>query len=282
MTVLTQQEKSSPNRFLLAAAKMTEVHRLDEFMPLIIEGRQRLGKSAYSIKSAAQALGEWGWDDMKPVCEAEDYEAVKQWLVFQPREFMELVLHLKEKTMIVIWDDAGYWLFSLDWYTEFVKTVSKYLQLAGTQIATIILTTPSRGLLSTKVMQSIPDCYIGIVSKHPDRHSWSPSFKPRICRVFESWNYPDGKKGGVHKRWSDSYDAMLPNDIYAWYAPRREKYLDIAMSLLEKQTKKLSKQLDAPEEEELKEEAYKAVGDPDLLKQVNEVLENNRKELEED
>ena len=41
-----------------------------------------------------------------------DYESVKPWMVFKPEEFLDKVLKVEEKALI--WDDVGYWLFSLD------------------------------------------------------------------------------------------------------------------------------------------------------------------------
>ena len=75
--------------------------------------------------------------------------------MFKPEEFLDKVLEVDEKEKALIWDDAGYWLFSLDWYEPFVKAVSRWMQVAGTQFACIILTTPKRSLISSKVLARV-------------------------------------------------------------------------------------------------------------------------------
>jgi len=114
--------------------------------------------------------------------------------VFKPEEFLNLILTVNEKQQAVVWDDAGYWLFALDWYEEFVKAESRFMQLAGTLFGAIILTTPNQTLISSKVMASLPNYYVCNVTK---TSSNSYTLRPRIAKVYESWNYPDGKKGGV-------------------------------------------------------------------------------------
>jgi hypothetical protein len=110
MTVLLEQETSQKFPYLVNAFKIRGAYESDDFMPQVIEGRQRLGKSSYSMKCAAQAHGEWSSSSSgsNVVCDSEDYDAVKKWVVFQPSEFMNLVLNLTEKVILVIWDDAGY------------------------------------------------------------------------------------------------------------------------------------------------------------------------------
>jgi hypothetical protein len=151
-----------------------------------------------------------------------------------------------------------------------VKNVAKYLQLAGTQIGTVIMTTPSRGLISSKVVEAIPDAYIGIISKDP--HAYPHSGKPRISQVYEGWDYPDGKRGGVHRRWVDHYDAMLPDDFYVWYEPKRQGYVDIAKKMLRKETMKIMKLFDKSEEEDKKEDAYK-IAPPEQVKELGELID---------
>ena len=91
----------------------------DGFFGFVVQGKQRIGKSSYTQQSLAEAYGEWEKMYVKSlkresmVCVKRNYEAVKDWVVFKPEEFYDLVLVANENTIAVIWDDAGYCLFSM-------------------------------------------------------------------------------------------------------------------------------------------------------------------------
>ena len=184
---------------LILAQKINAEYMSYGFFGLVVQGKQRIGKSSYTQQSLAESCGEWAKLYVKSlkresvVCVKRNYGAVKRWVVFKPEEFLDLTLLVETKSRAVIWDDAGYWLFALDWYEEFVKAVSKFMQLAGTLFGAIILTTPNQTLINSKVMASLPNYYVSNVTK---TSSDSYTLRPRIAKVYESGNYPDGKKGG--------------------------------------------------------------------------------------
>ena len=122
MTVLTAPTAKIT---LHLAQRVLKETAYDGFFALVVDGVQRIGKSSYVIKGLAFANGEWVYEP-EPICVKADYESVKPWVVFKPEEFLDKVLEVDEKEKALIWDDAGYWLFSLDWYEPFVKTVSRW------------------------------------------------------------------------------------------------------------------------------------------------------------
>jgi hypothetical protein len=268
---------------LLLAQKIRHEHHTDGFFGLVIQGKQRIGKSSYSQQALAESHGKWELQYAKslkrevPVCVESNYEAVKDWVVFKPQEFLDLVLVVEEKEQAIVWDDAGYWLFALDWYEDFVKSVSKFMQLAGTIFAGIILTTPNMALISSKVMASLPNYYTCTVTKHGKDTFFN---RPRLAKVYESWNYPDGKKGGVWTRWKDNFNAMLPDDYFQWYKPVRDEYLLMAKKLLSKEVRSLKKKDTKSEEAEYMETVHTATGGSEKLKEVNEVLANIESSLQ--
>lgn len=278
MTVTTSKHwhKETRVNYLNTAAKINNAFYFDKFLGMTVEGVQRIGKTSYSCKSLAQACGEWAWDgDSKELMSVKsDFEAVKKWLVFLPREFLDLVFSYdtEEKQRAVIWDDAGFWLFALDWYEPFVKSVSRYAQLCGTQFGTLILTTPDKRLISQKVLDALPKMKVcEIVEAGKDTYK----SRPRIARVYEKWNWADGKRGGVKKKWIDKFNAMLPDDFYNWYFPKRQAYLQEGKKILRREVIRLEKktgQKESKEEEEIMETVHKVVGDESRLKEVNEVL----------
>lgn len=253
---------------LKLATKLREEYEQDGFFGLIIKGKQRIGKSSYMSQALAAALGKWERIGKKYVCVKIDFEAVKKWIVFMPKEFLNLVLSVKGKEVCAYWDDAGFWLFALDWYEPFVKAVSKYMQLGGTQFGCIAMTTPSESLISTKVLGSLPNYYTCKVTKVL---SDTENHKKRCAKVYETWEYPDNRKGGVWTQWEDYFDAMLPNEFYEWYKPKRDAYLDMAKNLLQKEVKRVSKQMTSDEEKDYKEEIAKVTGGEERLKELTEV-----------
>ena len=261
------------------AWEINDAAYLNEFFGLIVEGKQRIGKTAYCCQSMAEAFGEWqyeeGPDDIVYArCVKPDYETVKKWIVFPPKEFLGLIFDLPtdRQNKVLLWDDAGFWLFALDWYEPFVKAVAKYIQLAGRQFNVLLFTTPSRKMVSNKVMEAIPELLIARIKKATWLGRDSPKFKPRVAYIYERWDYPDGKKGGVYKQWMDIFDAILPDDFYNWYKPKSDQYLEIGRKILESEYRAMQRKLTKKEKEETMELVHKVVGEPDKLKEIEEIL----------
>lgn len=234
----------------------------DSFFGLVMTGRQRKGKTSYVCQAYAEALG-------SP--DNPNYDGIKRRMVFPPREFLNIVLHTDNKELGVIWDDGGFWLFVLDWYAPFVKSVAKYIQLGGTQFANITITSPTQKLISSQVLDAMPEMYIGRVLIYGN-DDMARRQKPRLAKAYERWDYPDGKKGGVQTRWKDKYNAFLPDPFYFWYEPQRKKYLDVAKELLQKEVNVMDKRTTQAEKAAFLEDVHKTVGDPERLQEVNEVL----------
>ena len=257
--------------------RINDAYHLDDFYGIIVTGRQRIGKSSYVCQGLAEALGEWEYKPV-PFCAVPDYsERMRRWLTFPPEEFIDLTLSLGvgKKERAVIWDDAGFWLFVLDWYEPFVKTVAKYIQLAGRQFGFLLFTSPSQGMISSKVLDAMPELYVcKIVKEEKD----NPHRKPRLATVYERWDYPDGRKGGVRKRWKDHYNAILPDDFWNWYKPKSDHYLDEGLKILQAEKtilrlKQTRREKEAKGEEgELMEKVYDVTGSPERLAEVNEVI----------
>lgn len=266
------------NRHCLELAwKINDTYLFDSFFGIVVEGKQRVGKSSYVSQSLAEAAGKWDHnhrlDDGTIISKAvtPNYEEVKKWMVFPPKEFLDLVMHVKRKQRAVIWDDAGFWLFALDWYEPFVKSVSRYIQLAGRQFGVLILTTPNKKLISNKVLEALPDMYVCKVVK---AGSDDVKYRPRLAKVYERWDYPDGRKGGVKTRWKDRFNAILPDHFYEWYLPKSQRYMDIGLQLLKKEVRKITKKTDPKEEEEYMEKVHQVAGDPERLTELNELIAN--------
>jgi len=219
------------------------------------------------IRALAFANGVWEFEPY-PHCVELDFDSVKQWMIFQPKEFLDKVLEVTEKQKCLIWDDAGYWLFSLDWYEPFVKAVSRWIQIAGTQFACIILTTPETSLISSKVLAALPNHHICHVTKAA---SDTYMVRDRLAKSYQKWRYPDGRQGGVRKRWTDKFNAMLPDDFFNWYNPIRKGYLGLAKDMMAKRVMELESKGTQKEKSAHMETVHKATGGID---KINEVMES--------
>jgi len=262
--------------YSITAWEINKAYYFDGFFAMCIEGVQRIGKTSYASKAFAQAFGEWERKP-EPHCVKTDFEAVKDWMTFLPREYLDIIMDVYEKERGIILDDAGLWLYALDWYKPFVKAVNKWMQVCGTRFGSVFMTTPNKTLISSKILDALPDMKVcRIIKRGSDRLM----NRPRLAKVYERWDYPDGKKGGVKTRWSDRYNAILPDDFYYWYKPRREKYVDIALKMLRSEIMRMDRKLSDKDMEKKAEEAgvmedvLKVVGDQGKLKEVEEVLKN--------
>lgn len=257
--------------YLKTAWLVRGAYRMDGFLGMICEGRQRIGKSSLCSRILASAYGKWEIEKGKVVNVEKNWEEPKKWIVFPPEEFLNRVLEVGvgQKQMALLWDDAGFWLFALDWYEPFVKVVSKYIQLAGRQFAGLFLTTPRQTLISSKVLQAMPEVYVCRVIK-TGRDSYYK--RPRLAKIYQRWDYPDGKRGGVRKRWKEMYNAMLPDPYYEWYKPKSEHYLDEAVSLLKREVELMKQKKQFAKDKILLEKVAKAVGGEDKMDEVSEVI----------
>lgn len=221
------------------------------------------GKSAYCIKTEAEVYGSNpGFEDNKP-----DYEMVKKFLDFPPKAFVNRLLKMKRRQKMDIWDDMGLWLFVLDWYDPFVKAVCKYLNVARTDWGFIFGNTPTPKMIAKRI-QNFPEVIrvkitkVGSNEKNPG--------KPRLATAYQVWMTPDLKKTGVHKLFSDEYNAMMPDDFFEWYKPKRDYYATIAKKLMYKELVKLEKK---DREEVVENDGFKeAMPEPERVKELQEVI----------
>ena len=200
----------------------------DEFIAVIVYGPQRIGKTAYSLKVLAEVMGKNGVPDYS-------IATAKRNLVFPPKQFLERVESITMKEPMIVWDDAGMWLYALDWYDPWVKAVAKYLNVVGTDLAAVIFTTPLPTWVISK-LRGLPQVITIKIIKTGASHF------ARRATAYRSWMAPDMKKTGVRKIFYDNFSCKLPDRLYRWYHPIRKGYADEAKSmmrgLLEKQDKR--------------------------------------------
>ena len=200
----------------------------DEFKPIIITGGHGYGKSVYAMKVAAQVLSANG---------NPNWSAVKDNIVFHPKEFLKLATSQRKRRPLLIWDDAGYWLNALDFNNPFVKSVGKYLQVVRSDYGCIIFTCIDVDDVLKKVRGISNSVMIKIIKD-------SDATKPhrRIARGYRYWKSPDGSRFGRRTIFEEHFNKRMPDDVYnEWYRPLRNSYAKQAKSLMVKHLDKLDK-----------------------------------------
>jgi Cdc6-like AAA superfamily ATPase len=211
---------------LTVAYRIRDAYYLNESIGLVVYGPRGYGKTAYSVHTAAEAL--------VPRGEKPDYEEVKKWIIFTPAEFCQKILDVSSRRMILIWDDAGYWINRLFWQDRFVREALRYMTIARTQFSAMIFSTPSLRMLPSKILD-LPDVYRVEITMPRDSvaNPDSSHKRYRLAKAMSVWYAADMSRHGCKNQWLDRFSALMPNDFFAWYEPRRVEYLKIAQQLLQ-------------------------------------------------
>lgn len=217
--------------------------RKDEALLAIIEGEFGSGKSSVCI----QMLRE-----LYPL--GDDW---RKYLVFKPEQFLDLVdslicpdtscecafcidhkrstncypanciccSHPPKKVPLIVWDDAGLWLYAMEWSDERVKSVVKFINVMRTVVGGLVLTTPTQDMIVGKI-PAIPGVRIGSVVKAPGDRRDMRSFT--VARTTKTkWG-----KRFVTDYIDDEFNVMLPGEIYSYYKPLRDTYAREANNLM--------------------------------------------------
>jgi hypothetical protein len=204
-------------KMFVTAGKILDAYKNNEFQSFIVYGGLGYGKSSYSLKTMFQVYGTWDWEEHK------------KHLCYTPQEFINIIKAAKEREKLLVWDDAGVWIFNLDTYDPFIKTLTKWFSVARTKFAGVIFTSPSPMWIVRKI-RYLPQCMIVKIVK-----SSGSSPRLRTAKAYLNWTAPDFKKTGVKLKWEDHFNVRLPDDYYAKYNPYRESYAQIIQDSIEKE-----------------------------------------------
>lgn len=192
-------------------ARINRCYYADECDIYLIYGPLGFGKSSYALKVLAELYG--------------SYEKAKEYIVFHPEDFVNRCLSMSAKGQrekAIVWDDAGYWLFYMKHTDPLVQAVEQYFNVARTNWAAIILTTPTPSWVIHKIRYFPQHISIKIIKANSDLRREK---KNRIAKAYQQWVAPDFKHSGVRSRYADTFDAMLPKKFYwEWYKPLRDSY----------------------------------------------------------
>lgn len=208
-----------PKRPSLALAdEMRQWYIDDEFKIVIIYGEQRMGKSVYALKSMGQLYDYFWGIPLSP-------KLVDLAMGWSPWEVVDSLLKIKKKIPGYIWDDAGYWLWALDWNDPVLKAFMKYLNVIGTDMACLQLTTPDPRWILKKITQQPSARTIKLTKRGNSR--WK-----RIAKGYQPYVLPDLSTTRVRSWLEDEFSCKCPQVTYDYYKPKREGYAHQAKELL--------------------------------------------------
>jgi hypothetical protein len=193
----------------------------NDLIGLVLYGGWNIGKSAYALKVLMDLNR-----DPKGL-KLDDY---KHFMTFKPEHFVSLNAWLLQrgiKARMEIWDDAGLWLFALDWSDPKVKGAIKFLNVAKTTTAGLVLTTPSPDMILKKALR-IEGIHVGKVIKLRGKDD-----KWRRVKIYRN-NIAVWGKRTVKQVMEDDFSKMLPDHVWEWYDPVRRSYAKEAIGLLVK------------------------------------------------
>jgi len=187
------------------------------------------GKSAYAIFTMVEVLMNW-----YKVRERDAWEMVKGFICFHPEQFFAKLRQIRdeglERVPGLIWDDAGLWLYALDWNDPFVKALGKYMNVARSRLASLILTTPTPVWIIKK-LRGFPDAFnVSII-----KTTGAPGTEwVREAKGYQEVILPDMRKSRIYHRYSDDFNCYMPDEFFVWYKPLRDAYEVLALDLIEK------------------------------------------------
>jgi hypothetical protein len=219
---------------------IAKMHVYDRTKNVLLYGEPRIGKSSYVIQvlmELCSKLDLYTPNEKALLIQLARIRGIpdpennwpRVFIVFKPEHFIQLIQFLLTtdiKAIMIIWDDAGLWLFALDWNDPKIKGAMKFMQVSGTVTSGLCLTTPSMGFVLKKVTQ-LEGILIGKVVKR------STAWDSRLAKLYKNVLQPWGKRYNPPEL-EDEFSVMLPNDLYRWYEPIRKAYVKEALDLLSK------------------------------------------------
>ena len=230
----------APLPTLSLARLIVRNYERDDFSLVIVTGNLRKGKSAYSMKAVDQALmylhprrypkGYLTYSDFTEVMGWETGNVVDTWMEIQGRQ------------PVFIWDDAGYWLHSMNWNDPLMISIQQYFNVVGTDFNTVILTSPSAKWILSKIANMPEMIRVIIVKRDGGREDSESRRFSRQAKGYRKWESPDLKRGGVNKIFIDDFSCKIRDEVYSEYKPVRDHYarkakLQIVKNLRNKQSR---------------------------------------------
>lgn len=211
----------APLPTLALARLICDAFYRDDFLLVIIYGNLRMGKSAYAMKVLGQV---YDYIKGRPL----SIDLIDRYLGWSPSEVINDWMEIKKRIPMYIWDDAGYWLFSMMWHDPILIAIQKYMNVIGTDMNTLVLTTPDPTWILSKVVNMPGTIRVKIIKRYSSHLNAPSDLYARQARGYKPYRSPDLKKTGVNRILTDDFSCHIPDEIYAFYQPKREHYAQMA------------------------------------------------------
>lgn len=186
----------------------------NELRIVIVEGYQGVGKSVYSLLVASEIYKTNSWSDLK------------KYYVYEPQEFLDSIRRKRQKSPLLVWDDAGNWLHSQDYQKKRVVETCKYFQVARPQWGCIMLTCVDAEDIVSRIRNMNNRILVQVM-----RHSSRREPDRRLARIFTRWKSPDkSRKGEENKIDENFYLHNCNHSLYDPYEKYRNSFVRKAIS----------------------------------------------------
>lgn len=185
----------------------------DQFKLVIIYGEQRIGKSIYAILAMKEVGVDW-----------------REALFFRPEEFLAKIkdaYYKRRRLKVLCIDDAGFGLFAYNWNKPFVKAFVKFINVAGSLMGTLILTTPNPQMLVRK-LTALDAIFVKVMR---DGTPGENSPFRRLAKGYRNIMLPSGQRM-VKLIYEDRFKAYLPDEEFREYYEYRYGYMGDSMDEL--------------------------------------------------
>lgn len=216
---------------LVTVHHIEQAHKNNECQNFIVYGPLGAGKSSYAL----QVLME--------LYKTDDPEILKKYFFFNPLEFLRALKGFKEQVKSIVWDDAGVWLYYLDYHSPMVKSIAKMMQLIRTKTSSVIFTTPTPTLILGKLRAFPQTLTIKIIKNSGGEQQGRPLRDLRTAKAYRAWLLPDLQKLRIKKMYEDLFGLYLPTPLYQWHIHERAGYVRQIEEEIEKNLPKSMKEL---------------------------------------
>jgi len=213
-----------------------------------------------------------------------DWEAVKKRTFYPPGEVVDKCLYMLDHEIVDVafhWDDAGTWLYGMEYHDPFVIAFMGYLGLARSNWkGGIILSTPFAEWVLKKLRTS--EGFLRVkVTKPQYSHGLKDVWKPRLATCYKKQRpWPGSTKAYWPRQFIDKFIAIMPDDFFNWYKPRRDRYGKLAaLKMREAIIKRKQRGWSVAEAEEYLEQIEKHVWEANYkAKELREAVTSAEKE----
>ena len=208
-----------------------------------------------------------------------DWKTAETLNFYPPDEVVDKCLYMLDHDIVDVafhWDDAGTWLYVMEYHDPFVIAFMEYLGLARSNWkGGIILSTPFKEWILRKLQtaEGILQIKITKPAGTDRRYIW----KPRKATCYKKVRYPGSTRAYWPRQFIDRFIAIMPDSFYEWYEPRRNKYAKlVAVKMKLAVQKRKTRGWDVSKAEEVLEQMEKHIGRAnDKAQDLREAISQN-------